>query len=56
MSQVAQWRASLNRRGSRLALDPQLDVPLPVAERRLERVHDPLALPVLDRDAVEHDL
>ena len=42
--------------GGRLALDPQLDAPLAVAQRRLERVHDPLALPVLDRDAVEHDL
>ncbi len=41
--------------GERLALDPDLDLPLPVAERRLERVHDPLPLPVLDRDAVEHD-
>ena len=42
--------------GRRLPLDAQLDVPLAVSQRRLERVHDPLAMHVLDRDAVEHDL
>jgi hypothetical protein len=41
--------------GDGLPLDSQLDPPLAVAERRLERVDDPLALAALDRDPVEDD-
>ncbi len=39
----------------RLALDVQRDLSLAVAQRGLERVHDPLALVRFDAQSVEHD-